>query len=227
MSGLRWRASACALCASASDAAVCEACDADLPRIRHACPRCARPMPRDEVCGRCLRKPPAFDAALAVFAYQFPIDGLVQRAKFNADFATLAFLSAALSQRLKPIQCDGVVPVPLAPARQRERGYNQAALLAKAPAAMLNVPLFDDLMRTRETEKQTELSFKARLRNVREAFSAASLERPLAGKHVVLIDDVMTTGATLHEAAKALKAAGATRVTAALVARVVARTTLN
>jgi ComF family protein len=182
-------------------------------------------MSRTETCGRCLRKPPAFDAAVAAFSYQFPLDVLVTRSKYNGDVACLHFLGEALADVLaaRATRADAIVPVPLATLRQRERGYNQAAELAKPCAARLNIPLMLDLMRTRDTEKQTELSFKARMRNVRGAFSAASLERPLAGKHIVLVDDVMTTGATLNEATKAMKDAGAAHVTVAVVARAISR----
>lgn len=213
--------SACVLCAEAARTTVCEACANTLPRITHACPRCARPLPHAQLCGRCLRKPPVFDRTVAVYAYAFPLDRLIALGKYGGDLPTLAFLGERLATALRhqPVRADAVVPVPLGGARQRQRGYNQAAELAKAVSARLGCPLLSVLVRTRETEKQTELSLKARLRNVRAAFSAASLERPLAGKHVLLIDDVMTTGATLNEAAKALKDSGVARVTVGIVAR--------
>ena len=189
-------------------------------------------MPQRETCGRCLRKSNsiAFDATFAAFRYTFPSDILVAAAKYRGDLAmtrTLGtLLAGAIHAQISPAalkNIDLALPIPLAPSRQAERGYNQAAEIARVVAKALSLPLASDLMRTRETEKQADLPLKQRARNVRDAFSAASLERPLAGKHVLLIDDVMTTGATLNEAAKALKDAGAIRVTVAVVARAVSR----
>jgi ComF family protein len=151
------------------------------------------------------------------------MDVLVARAKYNNDLAVAASLGQLLADAVlektgnEPIQA--VVPVPLSPARQRERGYNQAAEIARELARALGVPLVTHLIRTRHTNKQTDLTLKERLLNVRGAFSALAFDHPLAGLHVALVDDVMTTGATVNEAAKALKAAGATRVTVCVLAR--------
>ncbi len=220
----------CILCAARTrEHATCDDCTRELPRFAHACPRCARAMPRDEICGRCLRKPAAFDAAIAALAYTFPTDVLITRSKYNGDLATARTLGALLADALLSKQMghvDVILPIPLSPKRQAERGYNQAAEIARVVAKALQRPLAADLMRTRETQKQADLSLKARLKNVRDAFSALSLERPLESKCVLLIDDVMTTGATLNEAAKALKAAGAKSVIVGVAARAVARTNL-
>jgi ComF family protein len=226
----------CVLCsARTSTGALCDDCTHELPRFAHACPRCARAMVLQETCGRCIRKSGsiAFDAAFAAIAYTFPNDILIARSKYNGDLAVAGALGALLStaisaqtERQSLRKIDFVLPIPLAPSRQAERGYNQAAEIARVVAKHFTIPLASDLMRTRETPKQADLPLKARLNNVRGAFSALSLERPLAGKHVLLIDDVMTTGATLNEAAKALKEAGAARVTVGVVARAVARTNL-
>jgi ComF family protein len=186
-------------------------------------------MPIAERCARCVRKPPAFDAAIAAVIYRYPMDILITRAKYNGDLAVARMLGIVLSEKVAPqvfrdknvSPIDAVIPVPLSALRQRERGYNQATEIARVVATRLKVPLRANLMRSRETEKQADLNFKARIHNVRGAFSAATLDRALAGLHILLIDDVMTTGATLNEAAKALKAAGATRVTVAVVARAV------
>jgi ComF family protein len=225
----------CVLCAAATHThATCDDCTRELARFAHACPRCARAMPfAAQVCGRCLRKPPAFDAAVAARAYTYPTDLLVAAAKYNGNLAVArtfgGLLSEAILLKSEPQvlrAIDVILPIPLSPQRQAERGYNQATEIARVVAKALNRPLAADLMRTRDTQKQADLSLKARLTNVRGAFSAASLERPLAGKHVLLIDDVMTTGATLNEAAKALKEAGAAWVMVGVVARAVARTNL-
>ena len=228
--------SECTLCAArAHGQALCATCIRELPRCAYACPRCARAMPQRETCGRCIRKSEsiAFDATFAAIRYTFPSDILVAAAKYQGDLAVArtlgALLADAIQAEISPTELgslDLVLPIPLAPGRQAERGYNQAAEIARVIAKRFALPLASDLMRTRETEKQADLPLNQRLRNVRNAFSAASLERPLAGKHVLLVDDVMTTGATLNEAAKALKEAGAARVTVAVVARAVARKNL-
>jgi ComF family protein len=221
----------CVLCAAAAAAhALCDDCTRELPRFAYACPRCARAMPREEVCGRCIRKPAAFDRATGALAYVFPNDVLITSAKYNGNLAVArtlgTFLATQIEKQIAPRELgaiDVILPIPLSPKRQAERGYNQAAEIARVVAKRLGRPLAADLMRTRDTQKQADLSLKARLKNVRGAFSAASLERPLAGKYVLLIDDVMTTGATLNEAAKALKEAGAARVTVGVAARSLAR----
>jgi ComF family protein len=223
----------CTLCsARAADGALCHDCVRELPRFAFACVRCARRMPyADATCGRCIRKSAgiAFDATISALAYTFPTDVLIARAKYNGDLAIAQTLGALLSAAVAVQKIRGfdvILPIPLAPSRQAERGYNHAAEIARVIAQNLAIPLASDLMRTRETPKQADLPLKVRLENVKRAFSARSLERPLAGQHVLLVDDVMTTGATLNEAAKALKEAGAARVTVGVVARSVARTNL-
>lgn len=191
---------------------LCEACDADLPRLSApACPRCALASPGGAVCGRCLADPPAYDTTCAALAYRFPADVLIQALKFGGQLALAPLFGRLLSERARSVErVDAIVPVPLSAVRLRERGYNQAMELARPVADALQAPVRPRLCeRTRNTAAQTGLPIAERARNVRGAFSCAE---SLDGAVVAVVDDVMTTGATLSEVAKALKAAGAVRV---------------
>ncbi|MEX2240247.1 MAG: ComF family protein [Burkholderiales bacterium] len=210
----------CFVCRGAAKAVLCAACDADLPRLGGPlCPRCALPSPAGEVCGRCLARAPAYDATVAALAYAFPADVLVQALKFRGELALAPLLGALLAARIeRGARVDFVLPVPLAAARLRARGFNQALEIARhvAPAATgarLEPRLAE---RSRDTPSQMDLSHAERSRNVRGAFRC---ERSLEGAAVALVDDVMTTGATLDELAATLKRAGAARVVNWVVAR--------
>lgn len=200
---------------------LCPACTAALPWMPHACSRCAQPLPTgDPVCGACLRRPPPLDTVIAAFDYGFPVDRLLPRFKFHRDLAAGALLgdcfTHATSSAMRPA---ALVPIPLHTARLRERGYDQALELARMLARRHDLPLRTDLLRrVRATAPQSRLDAKARRRNLRNAFAVQHL--PGMPAHVVLIDDVMTTGATLHAAARALRRAGVHRVDAWVCARV-------
>lgn len=205
----------CFLCRGAARELLCAACDADLPRLaRLVCPRCALESPRGELCGRCLTQAPAYDATQAALAYEFPADALVQALKFRGELALAPLLAALLTPRLRAERVDLMVPVPLSRERLRRRGYNQALEIARhLPRARLELTLCE---RTRDAPPQMELPYDARQRNVRGAFRCT---RPLQGASVAIVDDVMTTGATLDELARTLKGAGAERVVNWVVAR--------
>jgi len=210
----------CVLCrGSAERGLLCEPCDAELPRLNGAaCPRCALPSPAGEVCGRCLAQPPQFDATFAALEYAFPVDVLVQALKFRGELALAGLLGGLLAEcvrRAPPVQY--VLPVPLANARLRERGYNQSLEIARFVARATRAALAPALCeRTSETQAQTALPWSERARNVRGAFRVA---RALDGAAIAVLDDVMTTGATLDEIAAQLKRAGAARVVNWVVAR--------
>lgn len=211
----------CYLCRGDSIGVLCAPCSADLPYLaRPRCPRCALPAPGGYVCGRCLADPPNFDATIAVFAYSFPADVLVQGLKFRSELALASLLSDELQAELRagPAEAvDLIVPVPLHDLRLRERGYNQSMEIARGLAARLDAPLAPDLCdRVRNTAAQLDLPWKERRENVRGAFSC---RRAVEGKRVAVVDDVMTTGATLSEVAFTLKKFGAARVVNWVVAR--------
>lgn len=208
----------CFACGAASGSDVlCSVCLAELPGKGDArCPVCAIGQPLGEICGACLREAPPFDATWAVLDYGFPVDRLIQALKYGHRLST-SRLFVDLMAAVPVPEADIVLPMPLHPARLRERGFNQAAELARSLAQRWGLPvLLDGVVRDFDTTPQASLPWKARVANIRGAFRVTA---PLAGKRVVVIDDVMTTGATLTEFARALKAAGAERVENRVVAR--------
>lgn len=206
---------ACFVCRGSSQALVCAACAAELPRLTGAlCPRCALPSPGGASCGRCLSEPPHYDATIAALAYDFPADALVQALKFRGELALAPFLAQLLVTAIPDPFVDWIMAVPLAPRRLRERGYNQAVEIARhIDPRRLSLEL---CVRERDAPPQMELPWAERQRNVRGAFRCARL---LEGATIAVVDDVMTTGATLDEIARTLKRAGAARVVNWVVAR--------
>ena len=199
---------------------LCPACANSLPWHRNACRQCASPLPAPGICGGCLVRPPPLDAARAAFLYAAPLDRLLPRFKFHQDLAAGRLLSQLMAEAFEPLpRPQALVPVPLHRARLRRRGYDQALELARPLARALRLPMRVDLLRrVRDTSAQSRLDAAARRRNLRDAFDVpAGAAVPV---HVALVDDVMTTGATLHAAALALRRAGVRRVDAWVCARV-------
>ncbi|MDR1854062.1 MAG: ComF family protein [Azoarcus sp.] len=194
---------------------LCAACAEDLPRHDDsACPRCALPTACGEVCGDCRREPPAFDATRAAFDYAFPLDVLVKRLKYGHRLAMADFFAAALGETPA---VDLILPMPLHPRRLRERGFNQAVEIARPLARAAALPLeLAGVARVRDTPPQARLDLEARLANLRDAFAC---RRRLDGLRVAVVDDVMTTGASLDALARCLKENGAKEVTNLVVAR--------
>ncbi|QDX81699.1 hypothetical protein B9N43_10795 [Denitratisoma sp. DHT3] len=208
----------CLLCgARESDALLCAACRADLPALPgDGCPRCALPMPPDGPCGACLKQPPRFDATAAAYRYGFPVDRLIQALKYGHRLAVADFFAAALLAGPRP-SGDLLLPVPLAPDRLRQRGFNQALEIARPIARQLGLELAPEICRRRgATTSQAHLPWRARRKNVHHAFECLT---DLAGARVLVVDDVMTTGATLDEFAATLKRHGAVSVGNWVVAR--------
>ena len=212
----------CAFCAApCGNRLVCVACQSGLPRIAGGCPVCALPTPGGSTCGACVTRPPPFAAAFAAFAYEFPLDRLLHAFKYGGHLSHAEYFAEALSAAvaLRPAGMpwpDALVALPLAPSRQRARGFDQAAEIARRVARRTGVPMTTGLRRTRDTPAQAALPWKDRARNVRGAFAADS---SLAGMRIAIVDDVMTTGATLGSAAGAVLHAGAAAVEAWAVAR--------
>jgi ComF family protein len=208
----------CCLCgrpAEPESGPVCAACTRELPRLdAPACPRCALPTARGECCCRCLRTPPAFDATRAVFNYAFPLDVLVQALKYRHRLALAGFFAREM-EILPPV--DLVLPMPLHPHRLRTRGFNQAVEIARPLARSAGLPLeLTGITRVLDTASQATLDHDARLANLRGAFAC---RRRFDGQRVVVIDDVMTTGASLEALARCLKENGAATVHNLVVAR--------
>ena len=219
-----WLPSTCLLCgeSQAVDDVLCQPCAEELPGNAPACTRCGAHLPvitSLPVCGRCLRRPPTLDRTVAAFRYAPPLDHLIQRFKFDRKLAlgplfAEAMVRAVQDQGARP-EC--LIPVPLHPARLRQRGYNQAVELARPLGEALNIPVeLDAVSRVRATLTQSELPADQRRGNVKDAFNAL---RPFPYQHVAIIDDVMTTGSTLHEMARTLRRAGVETVEAWVCAR--------
>jgi len=218
----------CLLCDEAADAAlaICTSCEAELPWLGGHCQVCALPLPSQGlVCGACLKKPPSFSKVEVPWRYAFPIDSLITRFKHQAKWPLGRLLGELLSHHLQHAFDEGLpkpdllLPVPLADKRQRQRGFNQAGLLAEWLSASLQLPQQAHwLQRVIDTPAQQQLDAATRKRNLRKAFALAP-NSAVSGLHVALVDDVLTTGATAESLARLLKKAGAARVDVYCLAR--------
>ena len=209
----------CLLCGAGSgNDPLCPSCAAELPLLPAACcPQCALPTPSGERCGRCLAHPPHFDATLALHPYAFPVDVLIHAFKYGHRLAPGAWFGRELAGKAAQLAPDLLVPLPLHAARLRERGFNQALELAKVVARARDWPLDAGVCRRQlPTSIQATLPWRERAHNMKNAFHC---DRDLSGLHIVLVDDVMTTGASLDECARTLKLHGAASVSALVVAR--------
>jgi ComF family protein len=219
--------SQCEVCRLWSRERLCPDCAHRFAAPVARCERCALRLPGGAaVCGDCLREPPPQRHAVCVADYAFPWDGLIADFKFNGQvelasaFAPL-LARAGAAEPAQPSPPDLFLPVPLAPGRLRERGYNQAWELARRVARLRGVVARVDLLsRPVETAHQADLPRKQRLANLRAAFIVEPRARAVVlGRHVALVDDVWTTGATVRECAAVLLRAGAASVDAWVLAR--------
>jgi ComF family protein len=212
----------CVLCqcpVKNSQLSICTACTHDLP-WQHAavCPQCGLTAANNSLCGHCLKSPPAFDATHALFRYHRPIDAVLQKYKYGNALTIADLFGKLLSDNRQSGELpDLLVPMPLHPQRLQERGFNQALEIARIVARELSIPLdFDSCKRVKLSAPQATLPLKQRVRNMRNAFVC---NRRLEGMKVALVDDVMTTGASLHALAAAVRKAGAASVECWVVAR--------
>lgn len=210
----------CFLCGATHEAsaALCPHCRSALPLPdQPACPRCGETLSLAGECRCCIQLEPAFDETVAAFAYRYPVDVLVRRLKYGGALQLAPVLAAGLAEALAGRELpDMLVAMPLSLQRWRQRGYNQAHEIARQVAARCRRPLGQPLERLRDTQAQAGLTAVRRRDNLIGAFRCRS---PVDGLRVALVDDVMTSGATLDAAARALKAAGARRVSAWVAAR--------
>lgn len=228
----------CLLCDEPSDTPLplCSDCEAELPWLGTHCAVCALPLPSpgpsspgpsspELICGECLQRPPAFAQVQAPWRYAFPLDALITRFKHQAKWPLGRLLAALLARHLQQAfdeglaQPDCLLPVPLARRRLRQRGFNQAAMLARWLGQGLHLKVDEQLLqRTQDTPAQQQLTAAARRRNLRQAFAllpGAEVEN----RHLALVDDVLTTGATAQSLARLLINAGAARVDVYCLAR--------
>lgn len=214
----------------------CGACWRRLQLVSHpTCDVCGRPFPRasgdGHTCGSCLARPPAFARARAWACYptddsaEHPLRQVVQKFKYGRKVSLGKPLGRLLAygcrQFLNECQPDLILPVPLHPKRLRWRGFNQSVLLARQVSRAADVPLdLFTLCRSKETPPQTQLTEEERRRNVRAAFSVKTRDA-IAGKRILLVDDVYTSGATVNECSRVLKKSGAKAVYVLTLARTV------
>jgi ComF family protein len=216
----------CQLCgAEGTTESLCVPCLDDLPWLSsEACAVCALPLPSGRVCGSCLDHPPRFHCVEAVFAYAFPVDALIRAYKYGGRLALAQVLGGLLAQRVArgvDADVDAVVPMPLARGRLAERGFNQALEIARVVAARTGIDLLPHACRkVTDTPAQAALPWKERAKNVRRAFVC---DADLEGRRIAVVDDVLTTGATLDELARVLRRAGAAEVRGWVVARTLPR----
>lgn len=195
---------------------ICADCSADLPWNRCACPGCARPQSHPEPCGRCAARPAPYDRAWTAFELSAPVQQAIHGLKYRGRLIEAHTLGNLIAARL-PSRPDLILPVPLHRWRLIRRGYNQALELGRALSAATGIPLdARAAVRLRATEDQIGKSAAQRRQNVKGAFR---ITRDLSGLRIALLDDVMTTGATLGELATACRKAGAARIEAWALAR--------
>ena len=220
----------CAVCRAWSHQTICDGCLALYARPQPRCWTCAAKLPPELTgrprpqCGRCLREPPPLDRTVAALDYRFPWDGLLQHFKYHQALELRESLLERLNSALSAAEVDEpdwLLPVPLSAERLRARGYNQAYELAKALARRRVLRCDPDLLlRVRHNAAQAGLKLDARAANVRGVFAVEPLHAArLRGTRVALLDDVMTSGATLFELAGVLLQAGVMSVQAWVIAR--------
>jgi len=231
--------SQCAVCRSWPSKPVCNACMARFAQVKQRCKSCAIALPADvsmglrvnpDRCTDCIKQAPPIDSALAALDYAYPWSSLISRYKFGehpgwaAFFAEILLKVPEVNQALADLQStDLILPMPLSVERLQTRGFNQAWELAHALAKQSGSKASTDnriLLRVKNTRPQTELLRQERLANVKDAFLIDPLRvAALKGKRVILVDDVMTSGASLFTASMALRAAGAAHITGIVLAK--------
>ncbi|MCB1949978.1 ComF family protein [Nitrosomonas sp.] len=215
----------CLLCDTLSYRDFCDACFKDITKLStHYCMVCAKTIAsgKDGYCGDCLASLPAYSETIAALTYTFPTDRLIHALKYRAQLAIAPILAQLLFNKILQKGLteypDLIIPMPLHPKRLQERGFNQALEIGRHVARQVKIELSPDgCKRIKNTPPQTELPWKMRKNNVKNVFSC---DLDLSGKHLAVIDDVMTTGATLNELAQQLCKQGAKKVTNWVVARV-------
>lgn len=198
---------------------LCIHCENELPLIQHHCHCCGIPLPSDiQICGKCLKRKPPFDKTYPLFHYKTPIIQMITSLKFHQQLVMSQVLGKLLAKHIiltqKP---DYILPVPLHPKRLKERGFNQALEIARPMAKQLNIPIATNICkRVRNTQAQTSIPAKLRRKNVKEAFQ---MIYPVQAKHIVILDDVITTGSTVLELSRTLRKAGAKTIEVLCCAR--------
>lgn len=217
----------CVFCGAARtnrQAAICEDCHEELPWIDDACGRCANPvataLPNNVYCASCQADPPPFVAAVAPLEYAFPVDAAIKALKFGRKLFYVPAFAQLMGKAMQqlPADIDGLLPVPLHWRRQALRGFNQAAEISKPLQHKTGLPLLRNVVRRRATPYQSGLIAAQRQRNLEAAFIVRGA---MTVRHVLIVDDVITTGETCRQLARALLNAGVEKVSVLAIARAV------
>lgn len=215
----------CILCGNAgfNSQDICQPCFNDLPKNIHYCYRCAKTFatvnPVSQLCGECISHSCVLDKTEAPFIYQSTIAYLIGRLKFQKQYKNARLLAYLLAKYLTQTteMPTAIIPVPLHKIRYRERGFNQSLEIAKNLSKRLKIPVdTKSCVRNRHTPHQFNLSAKQRHKNVSNAFS---VKQAINAQHIAILDDVMTTGSTVKELAKAIKKSGVNQVDVWVCAR--------
>lgn len=212
----------CGIVQAAGDPLTCSGCAADLPRASYQCPTCAQALaaaPADGVvCADCQARPPLLTAVVAPYRYEFPVDAAIKTYKFRRRL----YYAPAFSELLRPAIAelpegiDALLPVPLHWLRHGIRGFNQAAEICSLLKKSTGLPLIRNVRRLRATPYQSGLSARERRRNLHDAFAVRGTIR---ARHVLVVDDVITTGETCRQLAALLRTHGVSEVSVLAIAR--------
>lgn len=212
----------CLLCGlPAADTPLCKACITELPWLETACPRCAMPLQSAQICGHCLHSPPIQQHSFSLLRYQAAVPRCITGFKFHQQLQFADFFAALMAKQLEQRDTlpECLIPIPLHTRRLRSRGFNQSLEVASRLGKTLNIACRPDLLRrVRNTPSQSQLHYRERQRNIRHAFTSTTASLP---RHVALIDDVMTSGQTVAEAARVLQAAGVQNTEVWTIARAI------
>lgn len=217
----------CVFCKTRSRAAegrICSGCRNDLPWLENACARCAEPvfteLPTGVHCAACQKRPPLIDATVSPLRYEFPVDAAIKALKFGRRLHYAPAFGELLASSMHRLSADidALLPVPLHWRRKAFRGFNQATELCKPIARVVALPIITGVVRCRATPYQSGLTAGERGKNLRDAFS---VRKPPAARHVLIVDDVVTTGATTRQLARVLVKHGVKKVSVLAVARAV------
>jgi len=212
----------CILCGytTANTCLICNPCQRDLPALPHSCRQCAQFLRFTDIsqlkCGACLSEAPPFDVTHALFPYESPVDSLITKLKFQQQILYAKAFAELMAKRIKTdwyrhqALPDLIIPIPLHPARLKERGFNQSLEIARHLAKSIKLPLdYQGIKRIKPTLAQSGLSAGARKRNIMQGFSVSGNYH---GLNIALVDDVVTTGSTVQECSRMLKKSGAASV---------------
>lgn len=209
----------CALCSIQQPGNLCHACKSSLPELDpNGCTLCLTPLSTFTYCGACLNTPPLWNHITAGYRYAFPIDVMIQKLKYGLDLTLTPILADFIVSKINnnPLP-DAIIPVPLHPEKMKVRGFNQAIEISRHVSKQTGIPVLpNSCLRVRDTPSQIELPWKKRQQNVRNAFVCKS---DLTNKHIAILDDVMTSGATANALAKEIIKQGATKISVWIVAR--------